>query len=106
MLFDFFSCQTQMGVSGACSTPSGGGRRRPVALKVVSMDTNGRAGERSGSVMVENNTVKEISKAPSPVVEVETKSAAASWAQEAYVEDSAAATEEQIMTPWSVSVAR
>ncbi|KAL0554143.1 hypothetical protein IC582_008058 [Cucumis melo] len=96
---------TQMGVSGACSTPSGTGNRRPMALKVVSMDSNGRAGERSGSVLVENSTVKEIAKPPSPVVEVEPKSTAGSWAQDAYVEDSAAAMDEQIMTPWSVSVA-
>ncbi|KAG7036465.1 NADP-dependent malic enzyme 4, chloroplastic, partial [Cucurbita argyrosperma subsp. argyrosperma] len=96
---------TQMGVSGACSTSSGTGRRHPVSLKVVSMDSNGRAGDRSGSVVVENNTMNEIAKAPSPVVEVEPKSTASSWAQDAYVDDSAAATEEQIMTPWSVSVA-
>ncbi|XP_022948616.1 NADP-dependent malic enzyme-like [Cucurbita moschata] len=96
---------TQMGVSGACSTSSGTGRRHPVSLKVVSMDSNGRAGDRSGSVVVENSTMNEIAKAPSPVVEVEPKSTASSWAQDAYVDDSAAATEEQIMTPWSVSVA-
>ena len=95
-----------MGVSGACSTSSGTGRRHPVSLKVVSMDSNGRAGDRSGSVVVENSTMNEIAKAPSPVVEVEPKSSASSWAQDAYVDDSAAATEEQIMTPWSVSVAR
>ncbi|KAG6606751.1 NADP-dependent malic enzyme 4, chloroplastic, partial [Cucurbita argyrosperma subsp. sororia] len=96
---------TQMGVSGACSTSSGTGRRHPVSLKVVSMDSSGRAGDRSGSVVVENSTMNEIAKAPSPVVEVEPKSTASSWAQDAYVDDSAAATEEQIMTPWSVSVA-
>ncbi|XP_022997848.1 NADP-dependent malic enzyme-like [Cucurbita maxima] len=96
---------TQMGVSGACSTSSATGRRHPVSLKVVSMDSNGRAGDRSGSVVVENSTMNEIAKAPSPVVEVEPKSTASSWAQDAYVDDSAAATEEQIMTPWSVSVA-
>ncbi|XP_023527958.1 NADP-dependent malic enzyme-like [Cucurbita pepo subsp. pepo] len=84
-----------MGVSTPCSTPSATGRRRPVALKVVSMDLHVRAGDRSGSVVVDNNSVKEIPNAPSPVFEVEPKSTPAA----------SASTEEQIMTPWTVSVA-
>lgn len=62
-----------------------------------------RAGERNRTVVMET-VVKETREALTPV-EVEQKSAIGGGAQEdVYGDDSA--TEDQFVTPWSVSVAR
>ncbi|EXB74576.1 NADP-dependent malic enzyme [Morus notabilis] len=71
-------------------------RRYAASLKVVAS-----AGERNGTVVMEG-ALKE-SKDVSSVVEVDNKSTVGGGVQDVYGEDSA--TEDQFVTPWSISVA-
>ena len=71
----------------------------PVAVAVGS---NGRAGEGNVSVVMES-TLKDL-RDGNPVIEVDSKSAVSGGVKDTYGEDSA--TEEQLVTPWTLSVAR
>ncbi|CAI9114210.1 OLC1v1014874C1 [Oldenlandia corymbosa var. corymbosa] len=73
------------------------------ALVVVAaaVGSNGRPGDRNVSVLVDN-TVKEIREV-SPVVEKESKTTVSGGVGDVYGEDTA--TEDQSITPWTVSVA-
>lgn len=85
------------GVAGLYSPANSTRQRRYAAsLKVVAS-----AGERNGSVVME--TVLKDSKDVSSVVEVDNKSTVGGGVQDVYGEDTA--TEDQFVTPWSISVA-
>ncbi|XP_015902424.3 NADP-dependent malic enzyme [Ziziphus jujuba] len=84
-------------ISGS-NIPSSSTQRRPAAsLKVVASGSNNRSGDRNGSVLIESKLME------SPVVEVEPKCSVGGGVQDVYGEDSA--TEDQNVTPWSLSVA-
>lgn len=71
----------------------------------AAVSSNGRPGENGNvSVLVENNPKKETKDASSPVVEKETKSKVSGGVGDVYGEDTA--SEDQSITPWTVSVAR
>lgn len=90
--------QNNAGVSGLYSPANSTRQRRYAAsLKVVAS-----AGERKGTVVMEG--VLKESKDVSSVVEVDNKSTVGGGVQDVYGEDSA--TEDQFVTPWSISVAR
>lgn len=72
-------------------------------MRVVASSSNGRAGDRSAAVLVEN-TLKEMREGSSVIADVESKSVVGGGVQDVYGEDTA--TEDQFVTPWSVSVAR
>lgn len=91
----FIFVQSNPGISGTRSPFSHSQKRRSAPLKVVALGTNAaRTGERNGSVVMEN-TVKEA---------VELKSTVHGGVKDVYGEDTA--SEDQLVTPWSVSVAR
>ncbi|KAI5651238.1 hypothetical protein M9H77_37243 [Catharanthus roseus] len=70
----------------------------------AAVSSNGRPGENGNvSVLVENNPKKETKDASSPVVEKETKSKVSGGVGDVYGEDTA--SEDQSITPWTVSVA-
>lgn len=78
-------------------------RRRLTPMRVVCMTpSNGRPGDRNNSVVMET-PLKELKK-DSPVDDVDGNSISAGGPQDVYGEDRA--TEDQFVTPWSVSVAR
>lgn len=88
------------GVSGLYSPGNSTRQRRYAAsLKVVASASAG--GERNGTVVME--TVLKDNKEVSSVVEVDNKSTVGGGVQDVYGEDSA--TEDQFVTPWSISVA-
>lgn len=66
------------------------------------MNSNGKPGDGNVSVLVED-TIKEIRDA-SPVVEKDSKSNVSGGVADVYGEDTA--SEDQSITPWTVSVAR
>ena len=76
--------------------------RYAASLKVVASASASAAGERNGTVVME--TVLKDNKEVSSVVEVDNKSTVGGGVQDVYGEDSA--TEDQFVTPWSISVAR
>ncbi|KAL0010306.1 hypothetical protein SO802_005414 [Lithocarpus litseifolius] len=87
-------------------------RKGPVSVRVVALGSNGRAGEGNAAVLVEKNKLKEMreeseSESPSSsstlIDDVDSKPTVAGGVQDVYGEDSA--TEDQFVTPWSVSVA-
>jgi len=76
----------------------------------VALGSNGRAGEGNAAVLAEKNKLKEMreeSESPSSsstlIDDVDSKPTVAGGVQDVYGEDSA--TEDQFVTPWSVSVA-
>ncbi|KAL6537508.1 hypothetical protein OROMI_026042 [Orobanche minor] len=75
-------------------------------VAVASVSSNGRPGDRNVSVLMEN-TLKEMREnAPSSsssAIEKEPKSSVGGGVEDVYGEDSA--TEDQYMTPWTVTVA-
>lgn len=71
-------------------------------VAAAAVSSNGRPGDRNVSVLVEN-TRKEI-RDGSPVVEKESKSTVSGGGGDVYGEDTA--TEDQSITPWTVTVAR
>ena len=87
-------------VAGSSSPFSQSQKRRPAALKVVALIPKARTGDRNGSVVMES-TLQEV-KTESEVVEL--KSTVHGGVKDVYGEDTA--TEDQFVTPWSVSVAR
>jgi len=85
-------------------------RKGPVSVRVVALGSNGRAGEGNAAVLAEKNKLKEMreeSESPSSsstlIDDVDSKPTVAGGVQDVYGEDSA--TEDQFVTPWSVSVA-
>ncbi|XP_062154950.1 NADP-dependent malic enzyme [Alnus glutinosa] len=90
------------GISGSCGTFSGAQRRRSASVRVVASSSNGRAGDRNAAVLVEN-TLKEMREGSSVIADVDSKSVVGGGVQDVYGEDTA--TEDQFVTPWSVSVA-
>lgn len=68
----------------------------------MALGPNGRAAETKVGVVMES-TLKEM-KDGNSVLETDSKSAVSGGVQDVYGEDSA--TEEQLVTPWTVSVAR
>lgn len=85
-------------------------RKGPVSVRVVALGSNGRAGEGNAAVLAEKNKLKEMreeSESPSSsstlIDDVDSKPTVAGGVRDVYGEDSA--TEDQFVTPWSVSVA-
>lgn len=95
-----FWVQNNAGVSELYSPVTSKPRRYPGSLKMVGQAS--RTGERNGTVVMEN-AVKETREALT-AVEVEQKSGVAGGVHDVHGVDSA--TEDQFVTPWSVSVAR
>ncbi|KAG6665214.1 hypothetical protein I3843_02G123900 [Carya illinoinensis] len=89
------------GLAGSCSPFSGAQIRRTASVRVVALGSNGRAGERNASILIEN-TLKEMREG-SVIDDVDSKPTIGGGVQDVYGED--AATEEQFVTPWSLSVA-
>ncbi|KAJ9190252.1 hypothetical protein P3X46_001476 [Hevea brasiliensis] len=90
------------GISGSCS-PFAGKQRglvrtAPPSLKVQALNPNR---ERNGSVLMES-TLQEMRDGAS-VLDLEPKSTVAGGVRDVYGEDTA--TEDQLVTPWSLSVA-
>lgn len=98
----FLITQNNTGISGSCSSFSSRQRRRAASLKVVASGSNSRSADRNVSVLMES-TLTETREASS-VVEVDQKCTVGGGVQDVYGEDSA--TEDQLLTPWSLSVAR
>lgn len=80
------------------------------SVVVASVSSNGRPADRNVSVLMEN-TLKEMrenapssSSAPSQVTEIEPASTVGGGVEDVYGEDTA--TEDQYITPWTVTVAR
>ena len=104
--------QNNTGISGSGSySISRVQRKFPVSVRVVALGSNGRAGEGNAAVLAEKNKLKEMreeSESPSSsstlIDDVDSKPTVAGGVQDVYGEDSA--TEDQFVTPWSVSVAR
>lgn len=69
---------------------------------VSAASSNGRSGERNVTVLMES-TLKEMREG-APVIDSDSKSTVGGGVEDVYGEDSA--TEDQFITPWSVSVAR
>ncbi|XP_021818758.1 NADP-dependent malic enzyme [Prunus avium] len=86
-------------IAGSSSPFSHSQKRRSASLKVVALVPKVRTGDRNGSVVMES-TLQEV-KDESSVVEL--KSTVHGGVQDVYGEDTA--TEDQLVTPWSVSVA-
>ncbi|CAB4272518.1 unnamed protein product [Prunus armeniaca] len=86
-------------IAGSSSPFSHSQKRRSASLKVVALVPKARTGDRNGSVVMES-TLQEV-KDESSVVEL--KSTVHGGVQDVYGEDTA--TEDQFVTPWSVSVA-
>ncbi|KAM2108058.1 hypothetical protein ACFX1Q_024956 [Malus domestica] len=87
------------GIAGSSSPFSQSQKRRSTSLKVVAVVPKVRTSDRNGSVMMEN-PLQDV-KAESEVFEL--KSTVHGGVQDVYGEDTA--TEDQLVTPWSVSVA-
>lgn len=68
-------------------------------MVVASVSSNGKPGDRNVSVLVENA----LTESPAPV-EMDIKSTVTGGVGDVYGEDSA--TEDQSITPWTLSVAR
>ncbi|KAG2728966.1 hypothetical protein I3760_01G228400 [Carya illinoinensis] len=83
-------------------SPGAALRRRPVSVRVMALGTNGRAGERNAAVLVENR-LKEMREDSSAIADVESKPTLGGEVQDEFDED--AATEEEFVTPWCLSVA-
>ncbi|KAL3720968.1 hypothetical protein ACJRO7_005735 [Eucalyptus globulus] len=95
------------GVNGSGINAQRQRRRSPAFVKVVAsrsnQDQKGRAtSERSGSVLVDS-TLKEMKDHTSSSPIVDPESAVGGGVKDVYGEDSA--TEDQLVTPWTVSVA-
>ncbi|XP_059456373.1 NADP-dependent malic enzyme [Corylus avellana] len=90
------------GISGSCGSFSGAQRRRSASVRVVASSSNGRAGDRNAAVLVEN-TLKEMREGSAVIADVDSKPMVGGGVQDVYGEDTA--TEDQFVTPWSVSVA-
>ncbi|XP_047160799.1 NADP-dependent malic enzyme-like [Vigna umbellata] len=87
---------------GGCGSMGDAPRKRSNPMRVVCMTpSNGRPGDRNNSVVMET-PLKELKK-DSPVDDVDGNSISAGGPQDVYGEDRA--TEDQFVTPWSVSVA-
>ncbi|KAG2371123.1 NADP-dependent malic enzyme [Vigna angularis] len=87
---------------GGCGSMGDAPRKRSNPMRVVCMTpSNGRSGDRNNSVVMET-PLKELKK-DSPVDDVDGNSISAGGPQDVYGEDRA--TEDQFVTPWSVSVA-
>lgn len=95
--------QNKTGIYGSRSPFSGSQKRRPASVRVVAMGSNGRAGDSNAAVLMEN-TLKEMREGSSVIADVDSKTTVGGGVQDVYGEDSA--TDEQFVTPWSVSVAR
>ncbi|KAJ7963071.1 Malic enzyme [Quillaja saponaria] len=89
------------GISGSCNTFHRAQIRRSAPSSVVTFASNRKPGDQKGSVLMES-TLKEM-KDGSSVVDVDNKPIAAGGVQDVYGEDRA--TEDQFVTPWTVSVA-
>ncbi|KAM1954719.1 hypothetical protein ACFX16_024355 [Malus domestica] len=87
------------GIVGSSSPFSQSQKRRSTSLKVVAVVPKVRTSDRNGSVVMEN-ALQDV-KAESEVFEL--KSTVHGGVQDVYGEDTA--TEDQLVTPWSVSVA-
>lgn len=88
-------------ICGSCRSFSHSQKRHSVTVKVQALGSNGRAGERNVSLLMES-TLKEM-RDGATVIDLDSKSAVAGGVQDVYGED--AATEDQLVTPWTVSVA-
>ncbi|CAK7356753.1 unnamed protein product [Dovyalis caffra] len=96
--------QNKAGISSSSSPFSGRQRGSapsvPSSLRVVAVNSNR---DRNGSVLMES-TLKDVKDGAASVIDVDSKSTVApGGAHDVYGED--AATEEQVVTPWFVSVA-
>ena len=77
--------------------------RAPCSLKIAAAAVNSNR-DRNGSVLMENqNTLKEM-REEATALETDSKPAVAGGVHDVYGED--AATEDQFVTPWALSVAR
>lgn len=76
-------------------------QRKVLPLVVLALGSNGRAGELNVSAVMES-TLKEL-RDGNTVLEVDSKSAVSGGARDVQGED--AATEDQIVTPWTITVA-
>lgn len=84
-----------------CLTQSQSQRRFSAPKVVAAVSSNGRPGDRNASIVMDS-ALKEVVET-APVVE-EAKSTVAGGVGDFYGEDTA--TEDQVITPWTVSVAR
>lgn len=103
-LFVFAFEQNNTGISGSSRSFSHSQRRHSAPVKIVAVNSNnGRAaGERNATVLMET-TLKEMRDGAS-VIDVDSKATVGGGVRDVYGEDTA--TEDQHVTPWSVSVAR
>ncbi|XP_038712833.1 NADP-dependent malic enzyme-like isoform X1 [Tripterygium wilfordii] len=93
------SFTTSSGLSGSCNPFSRRqGRTHSASVKVVALNSNR---ERNGSVVMETS-LQEM-RDGSTVVDVDPKSTVSGGVQDVYGEDNA--TEDKLVTPWSISVA-
>lgn len=76
-------------------------QRKVLPLVVLALGSNGRAGELNVSAVMES-TLKEL-RDGNTVLEVDSKSAVSGGVRD--VQDEDAATEDQIVTPWTITVA-
>lgn len=84
-----------------CWTQSHAQRRCLAPTVVAAVSSNGRPGDRNASVVIESS-LKEVTET-APIMAVETKSTVTGGVGDLYGEDTA--TEDQMITPWTVSVA-
>jgi hypothetical protein len=108
LLFFLYVKQSNAGISSSSSPFTGGQRGSvpsvPSSLRVVAVNSNR---DRNGSVLTETTRkdVRDGAASSSSVIDVDSKSTVAPGGpHDVYGED--AATEEQVVTPWFVSVAR
>ena len=92
--------QSNSGLAACCSSFSGVQRRPSASFRVLCLAPT--SGERNGSVLMETD-LKEA-KDDSKAVDVDNNPTVAGGVKDVYGEDRA--TEDQLVTPWSVSVAR
>lgn len=108
MLFDFLQNNSLSGVSKSL-TQSTQRKISAPAVVVASVSSNAKSGDRNVGVMIEN-TLKEMrengpsSSSQQQVIEIESTSTVGGGVEDVYGEDSA--TEDQYITPWTVTVAR
>lgn len=98
-----FVCQGNSGFSGISRSVSLKKVRPPVVVTAAALGSNGKAGEANASSAVMESTLKEL-RDGNAVLDMDPKSAVSGGVRDVYGEDSA--TEEQLITPWTVSVAR
>lgn len=91
--------QSNSGFSGISRSVS---QRKVLPPVVLALGSNGRAGELNVSAVMES-TLKEL-RDGNTVLEVDSKSAVSGGVRDVQGED--AATEDQIVTPWTITVAR